>query len=209
MSPYLRIAVVVIAVGVSTVPFAGTAHVPWLRPVLLQVVRDADCIIAGRVVAAEAGPRGQGVVRFDQPNSWCEYALPAPLLVRTRTALPEHSWYVLFVRQDSAGWQDVAPPGVVFVLDRQDQQVVHRALRQLWKHARTGTGVSPTQAFLQLLEAQNPSWRYHAALALHGSRSRLDHQQRAQLRRLLSREDDEALRHLLQQITDGEPASAE
>ncbi|GIW43305.1 MAG: hypothetical protein KatS3mg077_0587 [Candidatus Binatia bacterium] len=188
------------------------AHVPWLRPVLLDLIRESECVVVGGVEATEADSRGRGVVLLRRPMSWCEMNFSEPLRIRTGTALPGGASFVFFLRRDAAGWRDVAPAGVVFPFDRHEQKRIHRALRQLSKGYIERRVALQRAALVGLLGAANLDWRYHAAVALYSlsqssggwtesERQRLDHYLRS--------EKDPAVQQLLRHISGGIPASAE
>ncbi len=212
MSSHVRVTTLLIYLSVLAVASEGAGHVPWFRPLLLQLVHDSDCMIAGRVVETSADMRGRGLVQFAQPTSWCERPLATPLLVHMETALPKDGWFVVFLRQEANAWKDIAPRGVIFPLERQDQQVVHRALRRLWKQVKGRTPTLPRQALFELLQAHGLHWRYQAALTLRATVSEsspLERHEQTRLRELLAAESDEALRHLLHSLIHASPAGKE
>ncbi|MDZ7379528.1 MAG: hypothetical protein ONB06_09310 [candidate division KSB1 bacterium] len=203
MSPHVWLAVVTATLALAALPPRGLAHIPWFRPLLLQLVRDSHCIVSAKVTPVAADSRGRGVIWLERPTAWCEEPPLPRVALRTQTVLPSNAWFVLFLRADPTGWTDIAPQGVVFPLDRRDQRVVHRALRRLLKYTRTGNAIALRQALFELLEARGEHWRYHAALALRElSRgpANVDHLERTRLRQLLETERDPAVRALLQPL---------
>ncbi|MCX8072847.1 MAG: hypothetical protein N3C12_10400 [Candidatus Binatia bacterium] len=199
-----------VAITYSLVPRWANAHVPWVRAALPELLQESDCIITGRVDASEADPRGRGVALIRQPASWCGATLPAPLRIRTATALPTGGHFVFFARKDASGWRDLAAPGIVLPLNRSDQRLLHRTLVRLWKERPTPTRTAWRHAALRLLAAKDETWRYHAAVTLATTTQRrdLDAAERAQVAAILHSETDPAIRHLLEHISGGVPASA-
>jgi hypothetical protein len=119
---------------------------------------------------------------------------------------------VFFLGRDAAGWRDLAPAGVVFPFDRDEQKRIHRALRQLSKGYRMRRVALQRAALFELLGAANLHWRYHAAVALYSlsqSSGAWSASERRRLHQYLRSENDSAIQKLLRQISDGIPALAE
>lgn len=207
---WLRLLTVALLLGLA--PALAYAHISALQPVLLDLLRASDCVVAGRTGNTEADERGGGVVVLLDPISWCGIEMPPRLRLRVQTTPLEGQRYVFFVERRGSSWRDRAPAGILFPLLRQDQQRVHAALRTLWHLRGRPADTRYRAAFLRLLETQSHEWQYHAAIAIAHLAQLSGPLPEAELQRLRSaaqRSEDPALRSLLQHLTGATRALAE
>ncbi len=189
--------------GLAAVPEAA-AHLPVLRGHLVEVVRQSDLVVVGRVTET----RSAGAPVRETTVAVARVLRGASgehlLVFRGRLDAAAGSRQVFFLRHAAPGLECVQPSGVIFPARAEDDEIYRdtvAAIGEALRDAGVAQGVKLRAALLPALSARPAALRYNAALDLVAFTEQgppLGADERAKLQRLRADErTDPALRPLL------------